>query len=471
MSYLDGYEFDIFVSYARDNNAPNVGEKIGWVTHFYTQFEKCLRDMLKGRERLKIFFDDYQNNFTTDDFIDKVSKSAIIIVIGSPAYFDENHFSVAELNAFMATAASADRVFVVEYLPLDNEASYPSSVRTVLRKPFYERVEGSVRPLFVTETDKFWGRIWDMANLVKARIDRFLSPRASSQIAQVTKTNAKTVLMAQVTGDLVEERYQVVRYLEQFGVTVLPSRDYPADGQAFHRAFVDDLNATDIFVQLLGPLGGTALPGMDRSPTQYQYEQAIQRGKTIFQWRKPGFNPADIRDSKYRNMVVGESVLACGLEEFKGQLKTSATAVDKQQRARRSSLVFINVDQRDVELGRAFQRACNDFNVTTALPIFDGSAADAPAKTSRSDLEENLIDCEVLVLMCNNAPTDWVRGQLRNFSKIKAHRESEPRIFAIFIEGQSPKPSLNMNIPFMNEIRVPDSQGGDLRALAQRVLG
>ena len=51
----------------------------------------------------------------------------------------------------------------------------------------------------------------------------------------------------------------------------------------------------------------------------------------------------------------------------------------------------------------------------------------------RLDLEENIVDCDALVMVYGETSPVWVRGQLRLYSKLK-HRRREPlKALAIYI--------------------------------------
>jgi hypothetical protein len=56
------------------------------------------------------------------------------------------------------------------------------------------------------------------------------------------------------------------------------------------------------------------------------------------------------------------------------------------------------------------------------LPMYKGSA-----EIKDKDIDENLIDCEGLLLVFGGAPPDWVRAQLRRYAKIEWRRKTTLR--------------------------------------------
>ena len=55
-----------------------------------------------------------------------------------------------------------------------------------------------------------------------------------------------------------------------------------------------------------------------------------------------------------------------------------------------------------------------------AVPILQGSSEEV-----RLDLEENIVECDALVMVYGETTPVWVRGQLRLYSKLK-HRRKQP---------------------------------------------
>lgn len=93
MAYTSGFEYDIFISYSRDDNAVAPGETQGWVSGFKETLEHWLikRRHLKG---LKIWFDD-QNLQGNSDFNavikSGIEHSALFFILNSKNYQDSEY--------------------------------------------------------------------------------------------------------------------------------------------------------------------------------------------------------------------------------------------------------------------------------------------------------------------------------------------------------------------------------------------
>jgi hypothetical protein len=266
------------------------------------------------------------------------------------------------------------------------------------------------------------------------------------------------VLLAQVTDDLEEEREQVRRYLQQFGVTVLPERTYPQGGSEFQTAFTHDLAQADMFVQLLGSVSGKLPPDLPEGYTRFQLDAARSRSLALLQWRRPDLNPESVTNAPYRALLTAETVIASGLESFKAEVLRQARAVPVLHREPPSSLVFINADRSDLPIAKAIQSEFSRHRMPTVVPTIEG-----PAEEVRADLEENLIDCDAFVLVYGDTTPLWIRGQLRLYNKIKSKRSAPPRVLAIYTGPPPDKADIGFNLP---DVRLIDCrETGGLEAL------
>jgi hypothetical protein len=76
-----------------------------------------------------------------------------------------------------------------------------------------------------------------------------------------------------------------------------------------------------------------------------------------------------------------------------------------------------------------------------ALPLLEGNAGDL-----REDLEGNLKDCDALLLIYGAAPPAWVRGQLRQYTKLRAQRDRPLSVLSIYVGPPDGKGDLAMTL-------------------------
>ncbi len=100
MAFVPGFENDIFISYASDNNV-EVKEGKGWVTHFRDRLEKEMRCHIG--KNFKVWMDGI-DIVVGDDFKDKIirgiEKSATLLIIMSNAYLNSD-WCTMERKAFL----------------------------------------------------------------------------------------------------------------------------------------------------------------------------------------------------------------------------------------------------------------------------------------------------------------------------------------------------------------------------------
>jgi hypothetical protein len=154
-------------------------------------------------------------------------------------------------------------------------------------------------------------------------------------------------------------------------------------------------------------------------------------------------------------MLTAETVVASGLEAFKGQVLTWAR--QRRQEIRKtpfnsqSPTVFINADNKDMKIAKEIERECLQRAMTTFLPMTGPSS-----EANRKDLAENLTDCDVLLFIYGDTSQDWIRSQLRFFGKIKPKRDADPKLLAIWNGPPAPKPDIGVTFPNAHVINCPE---------------
>jgi hypothetical protein len=116
MPYADAFLFDVFISFAREDNEPRPPEDAGgWITRFVHDLLIALN--LELGEKVGVFFD-RENRFGGLPFEylrDNIRHSAVFVPLVSPAYFAKGW---AEFRAFMATPGSIGRIAPAEIFPI-----------------------------------------------------------------------------------------------------------------------------------------------------------------------------------------------------------------------------------------------------------------------------------------------------------------------------------------------------------------
>jgi hypothetical protein len=488
MVYVPNFKCDVFVSFAHLDDVA-IGNNPPWVSSFAGDLKKVLRMRLGVREEagLHVYFTGHSSLETgvhlETTLMENASSSATFVAVTSPAYVVDDSWTMRELAAFKQSTVGEGRVFAIEHSPLDSNDEYPVSLRDLKRMAFWQRHPEREIPVTMTSgSEVYLQTLLDLAEQIRKQLKRMreenktvaspgpiavVAPPSVSAASVERSGEGRTILLAQVTDDLDEDREQVRRYVEQYGVTVLPEGVYPQGGDAFTSALDADLARADAYVQLLGRTRARRPPDVPLGYDRLQFERALKRGLPILQWLRPDVDPATVTDPEHAKLLSGEHVMRIGLEAFKADVvkrlsKPPPPAAPPEPSP--EQFIFINADGSDLKLAEDLRQQFKGANLTAAIPILQGSSEDV-----RLDLEENIVECDALVMVYGETTPVWVRGQLRLYSKLK-HRRKEPlKTLAIYVGPPESKPDIGMDLPEVR--RIDYREGAAAESLRQLLAG
>ena len=488
MAYVPNCKCDVFVSFAHLDDVA-IGNSPPWVSAFAGDLKKVLRMRLGVREEegLRVYFTGHSSLETglhlESALMENAASSAIFVAVTSPAYVVDDSWTMRELATFQKATEGAGRVFAIEHSPLDSNDEYPGTLRDLKRMAFWQKhPEREIPVTMASGSDAYLQTLLDLAEQIRKTLKKMREAQktASAGILELAKSvlseappvvrqtgEGRTILLAQVTDDLDEEREQVRRYVEQYGVRVLPEGVYPQGGEAFTMALDADLARADAYVQLLGRTQAKRPPDMPLGYDRQQFERAIARALPMMQWLRPDVDPATVADREHAKLLAGEHVMRIGLEAFKADIVKRLAKPPAPPMAAvpaEEQFVFINADGSDIQLAENLRRELTGANLTSAVPILQGSSEDV-----RLDLEENIVDCDALVMVYGEATPVWVRGQLRLYSKLKHRRKQPLKALAIYLGPPESKPDLGMDMPEVR--RIDYREGTPAESLRQLLSG
>ena len=255
MAYVPGYDHDVFVSYAHADEAANSSGK--WATELVDRLHGALKHRLGGSEELSVFFDTacLGSNQQLEEMLTAARRSAVFLAIASRSYASRD-WTRQELAAFVRIPEDTSRLFAIECLPLGEGERYPPPLQEHHRMTFWRAVSPSNTPVPLSlelDAGAFHQRIYDLAEQIRTGCSSFGNPRQTAgtrpipmrlQVPSASRLGSQTIaasFSAQVTEDLEDERDELRRHLDQFGVEFVPATTYPQGGDAFKRAFEADL--------------------------------------------------------------------------------------------------------------------------------------------------------------------------------------------------------------------------------------
>lgn len=463
MVFVLGYEHDVFISYAHVDDRPfdaiGPDQSSGWVTTLVRHLENYLAQEIGRAEGFTVWKDKYNlhgNDTLTAEIAAELERTALFVAILSPSYLASRWCrDEARLFTRYFTGELAGRVFVVEKAPLDDDAIVPQELSGRRNYRFWyvdsnKQPRTFARPMPQQEEIQYFRQVEDLARDIHRQL-RAMAGRPSpaapgcGPIGRIANgaNGSLAALLAEVTDDLEFRRLEVRRYLEQQGAAVLPEASYPLGRVEFEGALDADLSRSRLFVQLLGPMGGKRPPDVPEGYGWLQIERARRRGVRVLQWRSPDFDPTSIELASHRELLELETVQATSLETFKRAIAAALIPPAPPLPPRPAGdrpLVFLNTEPRHRAIATEIRAAIGD-RAAWAEPLSEG-----PAEEVRIDFEQNLIDCDAMVMVyADNA--GWARAQLRAFHKLASRRERPIRAIPVIDAPPEHKPELGFYLP------------------------
>ena len=492
-----------FISYAHIDDQIVPGAEFGWISYLHRGLKPLLERALGAQCR--VFFDQSTlrgNHSLTPELEREIEASETFVAVLTPGYL-ASKWCRREMELFLTRCGDArsERIFLVDPLGIKPQDLEPLGLSDLVAYKFwYTDSKARLRTLGDPKPDSeerdYFRRVLDLANdiartvregraavenpaQVAINVEPYMHAGAGpaaigSGLARIpattirngtTTADARQVLLAEVTDDLESSRQQLRRYLEQAGVPVHCCSSYGLKVEDFDRQLKTELGNAALFVQLLSAVPFRTLPGVFDGYGLMQLKRAVEGGVRTLQWRDSRLNVDMIEDANHRTLVNLETVQAVSFESFKKAV-VEALIVKTDNRNPKSSFVFINAEKRDFNLAKRIQNHVETV-AASALPLNAGSAEEI-----RTDIEENMIDCDGLLIVYGDGSAAWVHQQLRLYNKFLPRRQKPIKLVAIIEAPPEDKPDIGVRIPGM---QVLNFRGGiddeKLRGLFRSMSG
>jgi len=453
MTVLAEYDHDMFVSYA---HLDDKGVR-PWVTALVENLTVYASQLL-GRP-LRVWMDHSLggNQAVTPEITQRVQRSATLLIVMSRGYL-LSEWCLKERNAFLDVAVDRiveQRVFVVDAWQTDRR-EMPLELRDLKGFPFWVRDSAAgdtARPLGLIDAQehRYYERLVDLSGQLVKKLQSLDSTFAAVEATGAPSADA--VFIARSTDDLLDREEELYGYLSQAGIERLPKKWYPEMSEsAFCASMNADLQRSTVIVQLLGKAHGRKPDfGGDRRYPVLQSDLARASGKPVLQWRDPRDDPSEVNDIIHRMLL--EDARSCGFEDFKGTVVEMARRKPAVSKPRSAGVtVFVNADRDDLPVAQRVAEILAQRGVGCYWPLREGSPEEI-----RQDLEENLKDCDGLILVYGATEPSWVRDQLRQGRKILSQRERALAAMAIYLGPPEEKKEIAVALP--NLITVDGRSG------------
>ena len=443
---MAGFENDIFISYAHiDNETFREGEK-GWIAKLHRALELRVAQLYGKQPRIWRDPKLQGNDAFADRLSHEVPKTALLVSVISPRYL-RSDWCRRELQTFISASeqsgglcvADRSRVFKVVKTPIPVEKQ-PSSLQQMLGYEFFMLDPVTGRPSELTPDDpeiqrQYWSRLDDLAYDICQMLELMEDTRPVTE-------PTRSVFLANTTADLQQEHDTLRRDLTLRGFRVLPKNPLPLTAAGLTTSVRDDLAGCDLSIHLVGKHFGIVPEGSTDSISKLQIELALDRSEddtfTRMVWLPKDLEILDQRQITFIDALrtdprlQGKSdFLECSLEslktEIRARLEKPEPAPDPEppllaegddDELRRIYLVY---DQRDEDAIMDLEDYLFDRGFEVLVPNFEGDEAQV-----RQDHQENLCDCDAVLLYYGAANQPWLRRKLREVQKSAAFGRKTP---------------------------------------------
>jgi hypothetical protein len=445
------FDGDAFISYAHLDNVELVEGRKGWVANLHRALEIRVAQLI-GKDS-RIWWDPklQGNDYFAETLVDRLQRVAALVSVVSPRYV-KSDWGRKEIVAFCKAAehqggvrvGDKARLFKVLKTPVPRD-QHPTELQNVIGYEFFkvEADTGRVREfseVFGPEAQRdFWIKLDDLAHDLCCLLEVLEPGQTAALNAPVTPSTSTegAIYLALTTNDLKEQREAIKRDLEQHGYVVLPDQPLPIAFSELQTAVRASLARCRMSIHLIGKTYSLVPEGCTTSLTEIQNDLAIERTPagsfSRLLWIPPGLV---VDDERQRRLVEqlrmdprslgGTDLLETPIEDLLTMIAAWLKQGTKPARPAPSAppanveQVYLLYDRRDQSSVAPWAEFLfKEFEVIH--PVFDGDEADV-----REYHEDNLRNCDGVLIFYGAANECWIRRKLRELQKSAGYGRTKP---------------------------------------------
>ncbi len=296
MAYLDGYEHDVFITYALSD------DRRGWVTAFHQRLTQDLGSRL-GHAAVRLASPDHRPDTMAAD------RSAVLVVVTS-ARLSASDECQREIQAFQSALerrgdASAEPCRTVPVLIRKLQPEHwPEPCRRAGEVLFCRTDLGLGYPLepdgadFARAMQTLTDRLSELLHAIRA--DRGQRPQSGED----DQARLLRVFLAVATDDLDGERRSIADEALQLGVDLMPDLPSVLSQQEHSDRVTAAIRSADLCVHLLGPLPGRSAFGpMGLSYPLEQLRLSLDNARSLLVLYSEELIRQDVEEAGYRQLL------------------------------------------------------------------------------------------------------------------------------------------------------------------------
>lgn len=459
------FKKDIFISYAHIDDEALIEGEPGWVSEFHRSLEVRLSQLLGYRPA--IWRDkalDGNHNFS-DEILTQLPEIAILVSVHSPRYV-KSDWCVREVDEFHriaqtnigAMVGTKSRIFKVIKTPIDL-AQHPKVVQGLLGYEFFKIDAETGKPrefskLYGKEAQlAYWSKLDDLAHDLARLLEEIAQnePTTSGQdtsqninnqsnqaplptsVVENDKTKRK-VYLAETSSEIKQNREIISRMLSDKGFIVLPDKNLPLEFDAYIAEITEMMNDCVMSIHLIGTKFGLVPEGTEKSKTQIQNEVSaeLSKQKKIERliWMAPDAKLEEERQKRFITELQNSDVLLAGadllispLEDLEFAISDKLSESEKQltedtvdEDSTGPQQIYLICDQSDLDAIAPVEDFLFNKGFEVILPAFEGDQTEL-----RLDHQENLKNCDAVLIYYGSGNELWLRSKTRDLLKINGY--------------------------------------------------
>ena len=431
MAHAAGYEHDIFISYAHDDNhAP--GDTPGWVDQFQEWLESWLIRR-RGLSALSIWRDNRRMSGNTlfDDAIkEAVNRSALFFAFASRNYL-RSEYCRDELNCFHQRNSTTPaglkvgdeyRIFTIllNNIPHDQYQQWSPALKGTTGFAFHDATSDHEMGDFLSiSDDRFEKQLRPLVDAVEA----ILAPMATTQQSSTSEraeARAKAIYIADVAETLQPFRDRLIAEIESQKDDVLNPAPPPWEFETHSTQVLQLLNKARFSIHLFDQWQGRSI--IDRPNTTYPREQfTIARKSHALPliWVPPELDIKTVENETQRRFLqeCAHNHREAGQYEFVRTPQTAFINIVRQKLAQplpaepsapTGQSYLVDTHQKDQRY--AFKLA--DYLAEVGVDV-DFNHESTDPLVSLSKFEQAIRQVKNLIIMFGKVAPDWLHARIK----------------------------------------------------------
>jgi len=479
MSEIDGFDYDIFISYSHDDNVPLTGDQ-GWVDQFHEMLENWLKRR-RGFSNLSIWRDkELQGNTRFDSAIEnKINSTALFFVLHSGNY-EKSDYCKDELDWFVKSNKNSfgglnvgeqSRIFhiLLNNFPHEN---WPAQLAGTSGFPMHDAEnDESSGDFTVPKKEAFQDQLRKIVDATQA-ILKDMAKNVVKQLEPQQDQNAIEIFIADTADRQSAFRKRLTADLKERGHQVVAAIPPPYPYTEHQQKVSEVLQQAALSIHLLGEFPGRDI--QDQENTSYpraQAEISLASETKPFIWVPAELEISTIDDEQHRDWLMQLESGNRQDSQYQFIRNNSETAltniilqeIEKLKQSRQHSITeqsfLIDTHQKDqlyaYQLaGLMAENGLNvDFNKESSNPV-----------ESMSLFEQSVAQVPNLIIIFGQVSPKWLAGRIRQAVKVFANQfEQESSLqlenIWIFLTPDNKGPDSLPKFPPLIPVHLLDNSG------------